>query len=286
MVKKKKRSFMSKLFSRRILLLIQFIVSIIFLGCIYILKMLPMKYYLLLCGIIFLLWMLSSLLIKSGIKKKKRENKYARLIFGKLLSLILSIALGFVSVMAFKGNNFLSNITGSFTQTRVICMYVKKESAIKSLSDVKDNTEIGIASEKGSKNITSAIAKIENKANKDYLTGLYNRRYLFDFGNDIYKDCKEKNKVFAIAIIDIDNFKKINDTYGHNFGDIAIKEVANILNKNITTNGLISRLGGEEFCICFYNRSENEIKDLLEYIRKDFEDNIIKINDRELKYTV
>ena len=131
MVKKKKRSFMSKLFSRRILLLIQFIVSIIFLGCIYILKMLPMKYYLILCGIIFLLWMLSSLLIKSGIKKKKRENKYARLIFGKLLSLILSIALGFVSVMAFKGNNFLSNITGSFTQTRVICMYVKKESAIK-----------------------------------------------------------------------------------------------------------------------------------------------------------
>ena len=105
MVKKKKRSFMSKLFSRRILLLIQFIVSIIFLGCIYILKMLPMKYYLILCGIIFLLWMLSSLLIKSGIKKKKRENKYARLIFGKLLSLILSIALGFVSVMAFKGNN-------------------------------------------------------------------------------------------------------------------------------------------------------------------------------------
>ena len=76
MVKKKKRSFMSKLFSRRILLLIQFIVSIIFLGCIYILKMLPMKYYLILCGIIFLLWMLSSLLIKSGIKKKKRENKY------------------------------------------------------------------------------------------------------------------------------------------------------------------------------------------------------------------
>lgn len=173
MVKQKKRSFMSKLFSRRILLLIQFIVSIIFLGCIYILKMLPMKYYLILCGIIFLLWMLSSLLIKSGIKKKKRENKYARLIFGKLLSLILSIALGFVSVMAFKGNSFLSNITGSFTQTRVICMYVKKESTIKSLRDVKDNTEIGIASEKGSKNITSAIAKIENKANKDFQTKDY-----------------------------------------------------------------------------------------------------------------
>ena len=55
--------------------------------------------------------------------------------------------------MAFKGNSFLSNITGSFTQTRVICMYVKKDSIYQSLSDIEDNTEIGIASEKGSKNI-------------------------------------------------------------------------------------------------------------------------------------
>ena len=50
------------------------------------------------------------------------------LIFSKLLSLVLSISLIFVSVMAFKGNSFLSNITGSLTQTRVISLYVKKES--------------------------------------------------------------------------------------------------------------------------------------------------------------
>jgi diguanylate cyclase (GGDEF)-like protein len=134
--------------------------------------------------------------------------------------------------------------------------------------------------------IIELFDEIKNKANKDHLTGLYNRRYLFDVGNEIYTDCKDKDKVFAIAIIDIDNFKKINDTYGHNIGDIAIKEVANILNKNITTNALISRLGGEEFCICFYNRSEKEIIDLLEYIRKDFENNIINIDDITFKYTI
>ena len=134
--------------------------------------------------------------------------------------------------------------------------------------------------------ILELFDEIKNKANKDYLTGLYNRRYLFDVGNEIYKNCKINNKVFAIAIIDIDNFKMINDTYGHDVGDIAIKEVARILNENITSNALISRLGGEEFCICFYNRSENEITDLLEYIRKDFEKNIIKVKEIELKYTV
>jgi diguanylate cyclase (GGDEF)-like protein len=134
--------------------------------------------------------------------------------------------------------------------------------------------------------ILELFDEIKNKANKDYLTGLYNRRYLFDVGNEIYKNCKINNKVFAIAIIDIDNFKMINDTYGHDVGDIAIKEVARILNENITSNALISRLGGEEFCICFHNRSENEISQLLEYIRKDFENNIIKVKDIELKYTI
>ncbi len=134
--------------------------------------------------------------------------------------------------------------------------------------------------------IIELFDEIKNKANKDHLTGLYNRRYLFNIGNEIYNDCKTKNKVFAIAILDIDNFKRINDTYGHDIGDIALKEVAVILNKNISSNGLISRLGGEEFCICFYNRNEDEVKELLEYIRKDFEKNIIEIKDIQLKYTI
>ena len=134
--------------------------------------------------------------------------------------------------------------------------------------------------------IIELFDEIKNKANKDHLTGLYNRRYLFNIGNEIYNDCKTKNKVFAIAIIDIDNFKRINDIYGHDIGDVALKEVSVILNKNISSNGLISRLGGEEFCICFYNRNEDEIKELLEYIRKDFEKNVVEIKDIQLKYTI
>ena len=134
--------------------------------------------------------------------------------------------------------------------------------------------------------ILELFDEIKNKANKDYLTGLFNRRYLFDIGSKVYSEYKLEKKTFSVAIIDIDNFKMINDTYGHDIGDIAIKEVARILNKNINSNAIISRLGGEEFCICFYNRSENEIYELLEYIRKEFENNQIKINDLILKYTI
>lgn len=128
--------------------------------------------------------------------------------------------------------------------------------------------------------------EIKNKANKDYLTGLYNRRYLFDVGNKIYEDCKLNGKIFAIAIIDVDNFKNINDIYGHDIGDIALKEVSKILNEEILSNALISRLGGEEFCICFYNRTEKQIDELLENIRERFENNIIVYDNKEINYTI
>ncbi|MFY9089817.1 GGDEF domain-containing response regulator [Arcobacter aquimarinus] len=128
--------------------------------------------------------------------------------------------------------------------------------------------------------------EIKNKANKDYLTGLYNRRYLFDVGNKIYEDCKLNGKIFAIAIIDVDNFKNINDIYGHDIGDIALKEVSKILNEEILSDALISRLGGEEFCICFYNRTEKQIDELLENIRERFENNIIVYDNKEINYTI
>ena len=167
----KKKSVVTKFLSRRILLLIQLIISIVFLGYIYYLKMLPMKYYLILVGIIALLWFFMSFFIKYGIKKKKKENKYGMLIFSKLLSLVLSISLIIVSVMAFKGNSFLSNITGSLTQTRVISLYVKKESKYKKLSDIQKDLKkmkVGIASEKGTKNINTAIAEIEDATGEEF----------------------------------------------------------------------------------------------------------------------
>ena len=172
----KKKSVVAKLLSRRILLLIQLIVSIVFLGYIYYLKMFPMKYYLILVGIVVLLWLFMSFFIKRGIKKKRKENKYGLLIFSKLLSLALSAVLIFVSVMAFKGNNFLANISGSLTQTRVISLYVKKESKYKNLSDIQEDLKtmkVGIASEKGTKNINTAIAEIEANTSEDLKTKDY-----------------------------------------------------------------------------------------------------------------
>lgn len=134
--------------------------------------------------------------------------------------------------------------------------------------------------------IIELFDEIKNKANKDYLTGLYNRRYLFDIGEKVYKEYKEHNKNLAVAILDIDNFKSINDTYGHDYGDLAIKEVAYILKDNIKSNAIIARLGGEEFCVVLYDRSKEEVLNLLEYVRNAFEKNYISTSDKKINYTV
>ncbi len=123
-------------------------------------------------------------------------------------------------------------------------------------------------------------------ASKDFLTGLYNRRFFFESGVPILEKAKRKKHNLAVAMLDIDFFKKINDTYGHDVGDIAIKEVAVILNKFLRNSDLISRFGGEEFCILMEDISLENVTSKFETIREYFEKNIIKTDQHELGYTV
>ena len=121
--------------------------------------------------------------------------------------------------------------------------------------------------------------KTKDMANKDFMTVAYNRRFFFDSGQAIY------GKDICVAMFDIDKFKNINDTYGHDVGDVAICEVANILNENLRDSDLMARFGGEEFCVLLENISLEEVERLFEKIRAVFENNIIKINGLEIKFT-
>lgn len=88
---------------------------------------------------------------------------------------------------------------------------------------------------------------------RDPLTGLYNRRYLEDF---LFKQIHqaERSKVsLAVLMLDLDHFKKINDTFGHDAGDLALKEVGQILQEDIRLGDVAARYGGEEFVILFYD---------------------------------
>ena len=127
---------------------------------------------------------------------------------------------------------------------------------------------------------------IKDKANKDYMTGMFNRRYFFDEGDELYTDAVRDGDTVGVAMFDIDKFKNINDTYGHDIGDIAICEVATIVNKHFTKDAIISRFGGEEFCVIQSKVDKNLFVEVLENIRKEFETNVIKTPKGDINYTV
>ena len=123
-------------------------------------------------------------------------------------------------------------------------------------------------------------------ANKDFLTGAFNRRYFFDAGALIFNKSKRKQESLAVAMLDIDKFKNINDTYGHPIGDVAIKEIQRILDDMLRSADLFARFGGEEFCVLLDNISLENTKVLFEKIRLAFENNIITVGEVTLSYTV
>ncbi len=88
-------------------------------------------------------------------------------------------------------------------------------------------------------------------ASRDYLTDVYNRRYFFEAGQRIVSQAMRRGAQASIAIVDIDHFKRLNDTYGHEVGDAVLKAVSSRLKKRLAGNCLLARLGGEEFGMIF-----------------------------------
>lgn len=104
-------------------------------------------------------------------------------------------------------------------------------------------------------------------ANIDTLTGLNNRRIL-----PRIRECS------AAVMCDIDDFKHINDTYGHNVGDLVLKIVTETIRKNTRVNDYVCRLGGDEFLIAFVGCSEDVINRRIECIREELSNRMTELN--------
>lgn len=115
------------------------------------------------------------------------------------------------------------------------------------------------------------IQMITNYANRDYLTGLYNRRYFFETINEYIDEIKDSGEKFAIGMIDIDHFKKVNDTYGHDVGDKVITALADILKSSTNPHDVVARFGGEEFCVVLKNINQYSAQEIFERIRQEVE---------------
>jgi diguanylate cyclase (GGDEF)-like protein len=118
------------------------------------------------------------------------------------------------------------------------------------------------------KELEATKVKLTEMVNVDPLTNLYNRRYFNDISRHILSRAKREKQTFSVLMIDIDNFKLINDTYGHLVGDKVLVIVSNILLKSIRVSDIAIRFGGEEFIIILPNTNVDDASTIAKKINK------------------
>lgn len=124
-------------------------------------------------------------------------------------------------------------------------------------------------------------------ANTDALTGLYNRRFIINSGNREFTNALRLNRPLSVILIDIDLFKKVNDTYGHAEGDRILRHLAETIRSNIRGIDVAARYGGEEFIIILPGEISQGAVQAAEKIRQIVEKSrVMTIHDQVIQYTI
>lgn len=136
-------------------------------------------------------------------------------------------------------------------------------------------------------NIKQLTEKLKQKTVHDNLTGLYNRWFLDETIEALTSNAQRHNTKIGFAMIDIDDFKKVNDTFGHTVGDRVLKVVSDALKEHFKRKSdILIRYGGEEFLVITQETEEETFVELLERFRKEVEEKKIKINGKQIGVTV
>lgn len=135
-------------------------------------------------------------------------------------------------------------------------------------------------------NLRDVNVQLRRMASTDALTGLRNRRDMNEYLNMISYSYERNNIPFTIAIADIDFFKHINDTYGHEAGDYILKEVSAIFTSTVEGIGTVARWGGEEFLFVFENASGAQAKAILEGMRNTIDKTVFRHKNDQIHVTL
>ncbi len=148
--------------------------------------------------------------------------------------------------------------------------------------------------ERRTRQLDKAFRKLKDRnkelytlANIDSLTKIRNRRSFFIESEEALKIAIKKNHNLCVLMIDLDHFKSINDKYGHAIGDMVLIEFCVIVNLCLDNQAIFGRIGGEEFCITFFDKDIKEINDIAEKIRENCANKQILLEKNEiLNFTV
>ncbi len=140
-----------------------------------------------------------------------------------------------------------------------------EENTLEFKSNLQDHSEDVKALQKRVKELEMELKKAQKEAKVDFLTKLYNKRALDEFLQLKEGEYKRYGRNYSIVMFDIDHFKKVNDTYGHEAGDITLRSFASILKKDSRDVDIVGRFGGEEFMVIL---SETELDGAVKYATK------------------
>lgn len=130
-------------------------------------------------------------------------------------------------------------------------------------------------------------ANLTNAAYIDKLTNVYNRNYINEVFEVEYKRAKALHASFSIILFDIDNFKKVNDTHGHDAGDFVLKQLASkVKEAGLRERDILGRYGGEEFLIVLGNTNIDQAKEVAERVRKSIAEHEFNYNGTKIPVTV
>lgn len=134
--------------------------------------------------------------------------------------------------------------------------------------------------------LESKNVQLQEQALHDPLTKLYNRRFFDEsLAKEMYR-CMRSATPVAVLFGDVDHFKKVNDTYGHQFGDDVLKRMAELFKETARNSDTVSRFGGEEFVILVSNPTEKEIERFAERIRERIAQEPFHFNGRQVQVTI
>ena len=124
------------------------------------------------------------------------------------------------------------------------------------------------------------------QATTDGLTGVSNRRHFFELSEREIKRAIRRHHALVLALIDIDHFKAINDTYGHAAGDVALSELVQVLSKNLRDMDILARLGGDEFVVLLPETDLNQARTAIERLRRALSRHPLSTIDETLRLKI
>ncbi len=134
--------------------------------------------------------------------------------------------------------------------------------------------------------VTDQAMNLEEVNARDFLTGLYNRQFFFEQLSQDATRCRKLGWGLELAMIDVDFFKKVNDTYGHQVGDEVLKEIAVRLQSTLRTSDSLCRYGGEEFVLILPYMDPPHSRNVCDRIRQCIDGTPIELNGLKLEMSV